>query len=70
MHIIKITFRSRNDFHFISHCRHCGDQTSWGDGYADAYYQQVVFPHRRCPKCGLDEYGEAAPVAASRGEAA
>lgn len=60
MHIIKVTSRYRNDFQFTAYCRHCEKTSDHGDGYADAYYQQEVFPHRQCEHCGLDEYGEKA----------
>lgn len=57
MYIIEVTKRYRNDFHFRAYCRHCGDISTHGDGYADAYYQQVVFPNRFCEKCHLNEAG-------------
>lgn len=59
MRIRELTFRNRNDFHFIAECD-CGKSSRWGDGYADAFYQQVVFPARCCPHCGLNEHGETA----------
>lgn len=59
MHIIELTFRNRNDFHFIAVCRHCRRESRWTDGYADEYYQRMVFPHRHCPHCEIDEYGGA-----------
>lgn len=62
MHIIKVTFQNRNDFHFVAYCRHCTKQSRHGDGYADAYYQQVVFPHRHCEHCGADEFGDVTPA--------
>lgn len=55
----EITFRNRNDFKFIAE-RDCGKTTRIGDGYADTYYQQRVFPDRQCPHCGLNEHGETA----------
>lgn len=72
MHIIKVTWRHRNDFHFTAYCRHCQKTSNWGDGYANAYYQEEVFPHRRCPECGVDEFGtptiiETGPTAATAG---
>lgn len=57
MRIKKLTYQNRNDFHFVAECN-CGKESSWGDGYADLYYQQVVFPNRLCPHCGMSEYGE------------
>jgi hypothetical protein len=63
MHIGEITFRNRNDFHFIAECRHCGKKSRHGDGYADAFYQGRVFPARCCEHCGLNEYGETADEA-------
>jgi hypothetical protein len=59
MHITKVTRRYRNDFHFEAHCRHCLKMSTWGDGYADYYYQTEVFPARHCPHCGKNEEGEA-----------
>lgn len=56
MYIAEITWRHRNDFHFVSLCEHCGDKDRWGDGYADEYYQKQVFPHRQCQLCGLTGY--------------
>ncbi len=53
-----MTFRHRNDFHWIGECRNCGHRERYGDGYADAYYQEVVAPKRHCPKCGLNCHGE------------
>lgn len=58
MRIIEIISRHRNDFHFVAHCRHCDKRSRHGDGYADAFYQERVFPHRHCEHCGLNEYGE------------
>lgn len=66
MHIAEILWRNRNDFHFVAMCRHCRKSSRWGDGYADAYYQQQVFPARHCEHCGLNEYGEA--IAAEEAE--
>lgn len=57
MRIVEVTFRNRNDFKFIAACKHCGEKSRHGDGYADAYYQDVVFPHRHCEHCSLDEFG-------------
>lgn len=68
MRIAKVIFRHRNDFHFTADCD-CGQQSQWGDGYADAYYQQVVFPHRHCPHCGLNEFGETREEAAEQATA-
>lgn len=57
MYITKVTSRYKNDFKFDAYCRHCDKYSHWPDGYADDYYQEVVFPHRYCPYCGKDEYG-------------
>ena len=64
MHIIKVTWRNRNDFHFDAFCRHCQKVSKHGDGYADAFYQQCVFPARHCEHCKLNEAGEASKVEA------
>ena len=58
MHICEVTFRSRNDFHFIAFCRHCSKKSRHSDGYADAFYQECVFPARHCEHCGLNENGD------------
>lgn len=58
MHIAEVTWRDRNDFHFVAFCRHCKQTSRWGDGYADAFYQTQVLPARHCPHCGLNEHGE------------
>jgi len=68
MHITRVVWRNRNDFHFVASCRHCGKQSWHGDGYADALYQQCVFPARHCEYCGLDEYGEASELADAAAE--
>lgn len=65
MYIFEVTFRHRNDFHFNAFCRHCRKTSFHGDGYADRYYQEEVFPHRFCEYCGLDEYGNGSGVAQS-----
>lgn len=57
MRIREITYRNRNNFHFIASCA-CGKTSRHGDGYADAFYQQRVFPDRCCEHCGLNERGE------------
>jgi hypothetical protein len=57
MHIIEVTWRNRNDFHFVAYCRWCGERSRWHDGYADSYYQQEVLPARHCPHCDKDEAG-------------
>lgn len=62
MRITMVTSRNRNDFQFNATCPHCGKASWHGDGYADAYYQQVVFPHRHCEHCGADEFGEMVPA--------
>ena len=58
MHITEVTWRHRNDFHFVAFCRHCEKTSQWGDGYADEFYQQKVFPSRHCEHCGMNEAGE------------
>jgi hypothetical protein len=58
MHIIELTWRNKNDFHFIALCRHCDKQSRHRDGYADKFYQTQVFPARHCEHCGMNEYGE------------
>lgn len=58
MHIKEVTWRHRNDFHFICACERCGHEFKRGDGYADAFFQQKVVPSQHCPKCGLNSYGE------------
>lgn len=58
MFIVAVTYRNRDDFHFISLCPHCSHQSRWTDGYADHYYQKVVLPHRHCPNCRLDDFGD------------
>lgn len=58
MRIKELTFRYKDDFHFIAHCRHCDKQSRHGDGYADVFYQTKVFPDRHCEHCGLNEFGE------------
>lgn len=67
MYIAEITFRNRNDFHFVAFCRHCLKKSRHGDGYADAYYQERVFPARHCEHCGLNEAGEERAAAFSHG---
>ena len=59
MRIKEITWRHRNDFHYIAACEHCGYETKYADGYADNFYCTVVVPHRHCEKCALNSYGEA-----------
>ena len=58
MYIKELTWRNRNDFHFICACQHCGHEFHRGDGYADAYFQQEVLPNQRCPKCDANHWGE------------
>ncbi len=59
MELVRVTARHRNDFSWLGRCRHCAFETEWPDGYADRYYCLTIVPHRHCPKCGLDCYGEA-----------
>lgn len=61
MHIVEVAWRNRNDFGFTAQCRHCKQLSKWSDGYADAFYQNNVFPARHCPDCGLNEAGETEP---------
>lgn len=61
MRIEKITYRSRNDFHWIGLCEHCGHEQKYGDGYADGFYCLQVVPHRHCSKCDLNSYGLTEP---------
>ena len=64
MQIAEVTFRHRNDFHWIGQCRHCGHRQRYGDGYADHFYCARVAPARHCSKCGLNCFGEASPTLA------
>lgn len=57
MRIGEITWRHRNDFHWIGECS-CGHREKYGDGYDDQFYCTKVVPARHCPKCGLNEYGK------------
>jgi hypothetical protein len=63
MHIAEVTWRQRNDFHFIAECRYCGYRFRRGDGYADACFQQEVLPSQHCPNCRLNESGALATKA-------
>ena len=58
MRLDEITFRHRNDFHWIGQCESCGHRERYGDGYADAFYCQRVIPGRYCPACGRNSLGE------------
>ena len=58
MELIEVTRRHRNNFHWKGRCRHCGHIENYGDGYADAFYCLTIVPHRHCPECGLDCYGD------------
>lgn len=60
MYIVEVTSRYRNDFQFNAYCRHCRKKSWHGDGYANANYQNEVFPARCCEHCGLNEHGETA----------
>lgn len=60
MRIHEVTYRNRNDFHWIGNCEHCGKNAKYGDGYADEYYCQVVVPARHCLHCKKNSYGETA----------
>lgn len=64
MFIKEVTWRHRNDFHFICGCEHCGHSYKRGDGYADAFFQQRVVPGQHCPECRTNSYGEKAPETA------
>lgn len=57
MQIAEVTWRHRNDFHWVGKCRWCGTEAKYGDGYADAFYCHRVAPERHCPKCGLNCLG-------------
>lgn len=58
MRIERVTWRYKNDFHWLGRCEHCGVATQFGDGYADEYYCLVVVPNRACPECGKSTMGE------------
>ncbi len=57
MRIKEITFRHRNDFHWIGQCEFCGHTERYGDGYADAFYCLCVIPDRSCSNCGRRSAG-------------
>lgn len=58
MHIKEITYRHRNDFHYLAKCEHCGHEVKYGDGYADDFYCTRVIPEGRfCPNCERNSYG-------------
>lgn len=57
MFIKEVTWRQRDDFHFIAKCEHCGHEHKRGDGYADMYFQRVVLPSQACPECDLNTLG-------------
>ena len=52
MRIKEVTWRHRNDFHFITQCESCGYEYERRDGYADEYFCLHVVPGQACPKCG------------------
>lgn len=58
MRIERITWRHRNDFHWIGRCEHCDHEESYGDGYADEFYCLNVVPARFCPECDTNSVGE------------
>ena len=59
MRIKEITYRHRNDFHYIAECEHCGKEEIYGDGYADHFYCTRVVPEGRfCPSCERNSYGQ------------
>jgi hypothetical protein len=60
MRLVEVTYRHRNDFHWVGECEHCGTRTRYGDGYADTYYCTVVVPHRYCTECHKNSYGKTA----------
>lgn len=60
MYIKELLWRNRNDFGFICACEHCGHSFRRGDGYADAYFQQVVVPGQHCPECRTNSHGDKA----------
>lgn len=61
MKLLEVTYRHRNDFHWRGQCENCRHIERYGDGYADAFYCLTVIPHRYCPKCGKNSYGETPP---------
>lgn len=65
MRIVEITWQHRNDFHWIGQCEFCGHRERYGDGYADAFYQQRVVPDRKCVSCGQRSNGRGDPPALS-----
>ncbi len=69
MHIAEVTWRHRNDFHFICACEHCGHRFKRCDGYAGAYFQQMVVPGQHCPKCHTNAHGEVALARPERKDA-
>lgn len=70
MRIDEITWRHRNDFHWIGKCEHCGHTDRFGDGYADEFYCLNVVPSRHCEKCGLNSHGDKAAEIENEGDAA
>lgn len=60
MRIEEITWRHRNDFHYIAACHGCGHRQKYQDGYADQFYCERVVPARHCPKCGVNALGQVA----------
>lgn len=65
MRIQEVTWRHRNDFHYIAACEHCSHEVKYADGYADNFYCTQVVPNRSCPKCGLNTYGKKAESVAA-----
>lgn len=66
MFIKEVTWRMRNDFHFIARCESCGHEHKRGDGYADNYFCIVVVPGQHCQNCGLNSHGDKKPALVGR----
>jgi len=58
MKIKTITYESRNDFHAIMECEHCGAEQKNTSGYHDNYYHTQVIPGMFCKTCGRNRAGE------------
>lgn len=62
MRIKEITFESRNDFHAIMVCEHCGHTQNLTSGYHDNYYHTQVIPSMHCKGCGRNSAGLIGPA--------
>lgn len=62
MKIEEITWRSRNDFHAILRCEHCGCSQKLTSGYNDAYYHNHVLPAMKCKVCDLPSKSALTPA--------